>query len=557
MTSLMQPSTPKQMNEGVPILIVDDDPSKRFALKSVLAPLGYSIVEASSGVEALRCVIAQDFAVILMDIRMPDMDGFETIQLVRERQRSELTPVIFITGYGNEAEANISAYDAGAADFIYSPVPPQQLRAKVAMFANLYLRARHLASRAKKVQETANWLASITDAAPVGIFHTDEDQNYIYVNPRWTEITGITAEEALGRSWDIIHDPQATTPAESSLAPDQSHTQANHAIVDLEPTQRFEIDQFPKALRIVECSAKPLPSRDPEASNGPLGWVGTLVDVTDEVAAKASMAAAHDAAVVANLMQVNFTASASHELRTPTTSILGFIEEVLLSETLTEEDRGFLDIVHRNAKRLAALINDLMVVSEADSGVSRIRLETVAVVPIVQCVLSSLSATANTAQVELVLGGEISADRENIQVLADPLRLDQVLTNLVSNALKFTPSGGRVEVTINQRDAMIHIDIADTGIGIEKLAIQHVFERFYRAPMALEKSIRGSGLGLAIAKRMTEAQGGTLSARSVLGKGSTFTVTLAPAITPLTDVATVIDHSTTTPDCFQPLLGAA
>lgn len=549
MTSLMQPSTPKQMNEGVPILIVDDDPGKRFALKSVLAPLGYSIVEASSGVEALRCVIAQDFAVILMDIRMPDMDGFETIQLVRERQRSELTPVIFITGYGNEAEANISAYDAGAADFIYSPVPPQQLRAKVAMFANLYLRARHLASRAKKVQETANWLASITDAAPVGIFHTDEDQNYIYVNPRWTEITGITAEEALGRSWNIIHDPQATSPSESSLAPDRSHTQANHAIVDLEPTQRFEIGQSPKALRIVECSAKPLPSRDPEAGNGPLGWVGTLVDVTDEVAAKASMAAAHDAAVVANLMQVNFTASASHELRTPTTSILGFIEEVLLSETLTEEDRGFLDIVHRNAKRLAALINDLMVVSEADSGVSRIRLETVAVVPIVQCVLSSLSATANTAQVELVLGGEISADRENIQVLADPLRLDQVLTNLVSNALKFTPSGGRVEVTINQRDAMIHIDIADTGIGIEKLAIQHVFERFYRAPMALEKSIRGSGLGLAIAKRMTEAQGGTLSARSVLGKGSTFTVTLAPAVTPLTDVATVVDHSTTTLDC--------
>ena len=244
------------------------------------------------------------------------------------------------------------------------------------------------------------------------------------------------------------------------------------------------------------------------------------------------MAAARDAAVAAKLMQVNFAASASHELRTPTTSILGFIEEVLLSESLADEDRGSLDIVYRNAKRLAALINDLMVVSETDSGASRITPKTVAVVPIVQSVLSSLSVIATAAEVELVLGAAVDTGQENLWVLADPLRLDQIVMNLVSNALKFTPSGGQVEVTVDQRDAMIHIDIADTGIGIDQLALQHVFDPFYRAPVALEKSIPGSGLGLAIAKRMTEAEGGTLAARSVLGEGSTFTVTLTPAPSP-------------------------
>jgi PAS domain S-box-containing protein len=517
--------------KGVPILIVDDDERKRFVLRSVLAPQGYAIREASSGAEALRCVMAEDFAVILMDIRMPEMDGFETAQLVRKRQRSELTPVIFITGYGSEAEANVAAYDAGAADFIYSPVPPQQLRAKVGMFANLYVRAQHLAKQAKNVRERAGWLTQVTDAAPIGIFLTDEHQRYVYVNPRWTEITGIAATDALGRSWDIIRDPQAGECAVdgSPLAAGAGETAT---AVGLESTERFVVARHGTRRRIVERSARPLPSTVDTSDQDRSGWVGTLSDVTDEIAAKTELAAARDTALAANLAQVNFAASASHELKTPTASILGFIEEVLQNDALDDDDRSYLDIAYRNARRLVTLIDDLTIVGEVELGAARITLEPVAVVPVVHFVISSLSATANTAGVTLEFGGEPEPESPVFWAVADQVRLEQVLTNLVGNAVKFTPSGGRVTVTVGYRDDVLWIDVTDTGIGIDDVSVQRIFDRFYRTPVVLESGIRGSGLGLAIARRMTEAQGGAVAVRSVMGEGSTFTVTLVPATAP-------------------------
>ena len=123
------------------VLVVDDNPKKRLALRSVLLPLGYEIVEADSGVAALRCVLEQDFAVILLDVRMPIMDGFETAALIRQRQQSEMTPIIFITAHGSDEIAQTDRYSEGAVDFIFAPINPAELRAKVSVFANLFIRA--------------------------------------------------------------------------------------------------------------------------------------------------------------------------------------------------------------------------------------------------------------------------------------------------------------------------------------------------------------------------------------------------------------------------------
>src|ERR1700687_5642844 len=123
---------------AVSILIVDDDSTKRFALKTILAPLGEDVVEASSGPDALRQLLRQEFAVVLLDVRMPVMDGFETAQLIRLRPRSELTPIIFVTALG-QAETDMGrGYDLGAVDFVFAPVVPAILRAKVAVFVELY-----------------------------------------------------------------------------------------------------------------------------------------------------------------------------------------------------------------------------------------------------------------------------------------------------------------------------------------------------------------------------------------------------------------------------------
>jgi len=183
------------------ILLVDDNAAKRLALRAVLSQLGHPIVEADSGRAALRCLMTQDFAVILLDVCMPVMDGFETAALIRQRRQSELTPIIFITAFASDEIGRTDRYAEGAVDFIFAPVPPEELRAKVSVFVNIFSKAEALATQAREVQASADQLRLLTDAAPVGIFQTDADNRYVYTNPRWSETTGIQAEEAVGQQW--------------------------------------------------------------------------------------------------------------------------------------------------------------------------------------------------------------------------------------------------------------------------------------------------------------------------------------------------------------------
>jgi len=494
------------------ILVVDDNPAKRLATKAVLAPLGYEIVEADSGLAALRCVMVQDFAVILLDVRMPVMDGFETAALIRKRQQSEMTPIIFITAHGSDDIEQADRYADGAVDFMFAPVPPSELRAKVAVFANHFIRAELLAEQAREVQAYADQLRLLTDAAPIGIFQTDIDNRYVYTNPRWTEITGITAEAAAGHRWGSVIDPNRH-PSPSDWLSDRSDDR-------VELHRRVEIVHPDSTSQMVLTTAKPIPDN----VGGIAGWVGTVADVTAEAGAEAAMIAAHDAALSASEMQKAFVASASHELRTPTTSILGYVETVLESDDLTQQDRDFLEVVHRNAQRLTRLIDDLLFVGQAEIGPSMMHFEPTDVLPLVERVTSAFAADAQRAGITLVT----CCESEPPRALVDPLRLEQVLTNLVSNALKFTHQG-EISVNIHRGDDSVEISVADSGIGIDPADIDNIFGRFYRTQRAHDTGVNGSGLGLAIAKGMVEAQNGQIEVTSELGHGSTFTLTLPVA----------------------------
>jgi len=360
----------------------------------------------------------------------------------------------------------------------------------------------------------------LTEAAPIGIFRVDADDNYSYTNPSWTEITGVAFADAVGRPLDFVMNPQTRSPN-----PGESPGTAGS---DSTWSHRFEVDQ-PAGMpaRIVQLTAKPLVGKD----GARLGRVGTIADVTADTAAKAAMVAARDVAEATVLMQNNFAASASHELKTPTASILGFIEEVLDNELLSEDDRRTLDIVYRNAQRLSSLIDDLLVLGQADTDQATMRAEPTALVPLVQALVSSFSATASAVDVDLAFDPVPDPDVEFPMALADPQRLEQSLTNLISNALKFTPPGGRISIGISCADGgeSVQLAVRDTGIGIEPSAIDNIFDRFYRADSVMRTDIKGSGLGLAIAQRMIAAQNGKLCVTSVVGKGSVFTVTLPAA----------------------------
>ena len=260
--------------DSVPsVLLVDDDASKRLALKAVLEPLGLHVVEADSGEVALRRLIEEEFAVILLDVRMPGMDGFETAALMRRRKESELTPIIFITAFAEDEITSKARYVEGAVDFMFAPVPPHELRAKVSVFVNLYLKAEEFAWQAQEVQASADQLRVLTDVAPIGIFRTDAERRFVYTNPRWTELTGVKASDALGRDWQSI---LATMDPPGGLldSPAQS--------LGFGMTACFQIALLDRGPRVVTMASEPIS----DSSKKVTGWVGTLADITAEAGAQ-------------------------------------------------------------------------------------------------------------------------------------------------------------------------------------------------------------------------------------------------------------------------------
>ena len=257
---------------SAPVLIVDDTPSKRFAMKAALEPLGHRIVEADSGIGALRRVMEEDFAVILLDVSMPEMDGFETATLIRERWQSAMTPIIFVTAFSSDEVGQTDHYAGGAVDFLFAPVPPAELRSKVSFFAHVFLNAENLAARSREVQETADQLRALTDAAPIGIFQTDADNRYVYTNAHWSEITGVEAVEAVGRKWDSLVDAEWRTDNEATLDDGAAFR------------YRFTIDSRLSGPRFVIATTRAMHDSDGVRS----GWVGTLADITAERQAQAA-----------------------------------------------------------------------------------------------------------------------------------------------------------------------------------------------------------------------------------------------------------------------------
>jgi signal transduction histidine kinase len=222
----------------------------------------------------------------------------------------------------------------------------------------------------------------------------------------------------------------------------------------------------------------------------------------------------------ADRLKDEFVALISHDLRTPLTSITGYVE-LALEDDLTDEVRGFLQVVSRNSERLLALVNDLLFVARLQTGEMSLEATEVELGEIVDDSVRSMQPRATAKGVKL------TCDVEHVPTAAvDRGRVLQVLDNLISNALKFTPEGGAVYVSLRHDDGQVVVEVADSGIGIAPVDQRRLFERFFRAENAVERQIPGTGLGLYISRAITEAHDGKLSVRSELGRGSTFRLEL-------------------------------
>ncbi len=223
----------------------------------------------------------------------------------------------------------------------------------------------------------------------------------------------------------------------------------------------------------------------------------------------------------ADRLKDEFVALISHDLRTPLTSIMGYLELVLDDDNLTEEQRGFLNVADRNADRLLRLVNDLLFVARFEAGELELRPTELDLAAVVRQSVEESGPRAAAGGVELTCeAGAVSA------VQADKGRMFQLVENLVSNAIKFTPEGGEVRVSVTPVNGVVRLEVADTGIGIASGEQEHLFERFFRASTASEHQIPGTGLGLYITRAIVEAHGGSIAVRSGPGEGTSFCVEL-------------------------------
>lgn len=509
------------------ILLVDDRPANLLALEAVLKPLGHRVVPAHSGEEALRHLLEEEFAVILMDVQMPGLDGYQTVALIKQRERCRQVPVLFITAINKDVEHVIKGYTYGAVDYILKPIEPFVLRAKVAAFVDLFLKEQQikieqeklrLAERQAQARRSEERFRNLTESMPLCVLATDTKGSVQYCNRAWIEYSGMSAEQSAGLgALQAVHSEQRER---VELAWKDS----------LRGGRVFEMDFLLRNgsgdYRWHLCRA--VPERDEKGAV--IGWIATATDIdaqkrADEDRARVLQAEqrAREIAEVANQSKDQFLAILSHELRNPLNAILGWARMLRSGKLDPDRITRALSAIERNAEAQAKLVEDLLDISRIVAGKLRLELHPESFGRVVRAAVDTVRPEAEAKGVRL----EVALEAGEGEVLADTDRLQQVVWNLLSNAIKFTPAGGRVSVEMFHRVGRVEVRINDTGVGISEALLPHIFEHFRQADSTTTRAHSGLGLGLAIARHLVELHGGSIRAESAgEGKGSTFVLSL-------------------------------
>ena len=520
------------------ILLVDDHPANLIALEAILAPLGAELVAATTSREALRAVLRGEFAVILLDVQMPEMDGFELAAVIKTRERSRRTPIIFLTAIHSEPSKIFLGYAQGAVDYLLKPFDPEILRSKVSVFVELWKQREqikeqqariHAQDREEQERKSELRYRTLTDSMPGCIWAATPDGRIYYANRRWLEYSGREATpEGFGFFGALPPEDEARVRAKW-LAAIQDHKR-----LELEVRLRGSEGDYRWHLLRTE------PELDKTGAS--VNWIASAFEIDTQKRMEEERAqllareqAARRAAEVANRAKDDFLATVSHELRTPLTAILGWTRMLRTGAVVEAAVPRALETVERNARVQAQLIEDILDVSRIVSGKMRVEIRRLDLRSAVQAAVDAAGPAAQAKGVELV------ADICDgvVECFADPGRLQQICSNLLANAIKFTPRGGLVTAQLRREGsgdgASGTISIVDTGAGISPNFLPHVFERFRQEDSSMTRSQGGLGLGLAIVRHLVELHGGRVEAFSEgEGRGARFVVWL-----PLAQPATV------------------
>ncbi len=424
-----------QGHDAANILMVDDQPARLLTYRAILEPLGHNLVEVNSGLAALEALMKQDFAVVLLDVKMPGMDGFETAELIHDHPRFETIPIIFVTGVHVTEFDRLKGYKAGAIDYVYIPVVPEILRSKVAVLIELDRRRRELVAVNKQLAESNRRL---------------EDANSALKTEKTRELEEINGH--LQRAND-----------------------------ELSRTNRSLENEIRDRMRAESLLKEAVVKRD------------------------------------------EFLAMLSHELRNPLSPLRNASHMLMQSETTDPKITWSRGVIERQLKHMIRLVDDLLDVSRIARGKIVLLNESVAIADVVAAAVEIVQPLFEQKKQTL----EIEAVDPKLRVRGDPVRLAQVIGNLLHNAAKYTGDGGSIWLSTRAHEGRAEITIRDSGIGISADSMPKIFELFTQIPSERAASAGGLGIGLALVRALVELHGGEIVATSAgADQGSEFTVRL-------------------------------
>jgi two-component system phosphate regulon sensor histidine kinase PhoR len=475
---------------GIKILVVDDEKRIRDACYTMLTNEGFEVALAENGFAGLKKIEEEHFDIILLDLMMPGMRGIDLLTHVKGKHPDTL--VIVITGYATLEHA-IEAMKKGAFDFISKPFSPQDLRI-VTGKAIEYIRT--LADITHEKSRMRVLINHISD----GVMATDAQRQVALANPAFLKMIGHQGESAIGKTvTDLIKNESLLQVIDKALSmPAEEFGEVTEEFAEGALTDTDE------AILAVRC----VPFRDRLHRN--LGTVTVIHDIT--------------ALKKIDQLKSDFVSMVAHEIKSPMNSVLALVKVIQdgLAGDLTEKQQDILGRVSEKIKGLADLASELLDLARIESGLITMEKERLKLEPVIREQVAFYEAKARTKRINL----SVDPLPELSSVLANKRSIEEVISNLITNAIRYTPEGGSITVSASPQKDYVRFSVRDTGYGIGKEDLDRIFERFYRIKNDQTRFITGTGLGLAIVKSIVDAHNGLIKVESEIGQGSTFHVDL-------------------------------